>query len=173
MCGAHIDSSTNAYIMVKILKSTNAYKGGQREYIPSSYPIDRTYHACPYNITFTFTYAQALPETQPLLRARSCAESQIQSSRHRDALPRAKGPALGTEKTRGTDVLCREGTVPPLGTASDSRHRESMPRAAEAGSRHSRDLTTQRNGRHGRWPGRQMCREPSSGSRHRESVPSA
>jgi hypothetical protein len=114
-----------------------------------------------------------LPETQPLQRARLCAESQIQSSWHRDALPRAMDRALGTEITRGTDVLCREGTEPSLGTATDSRHRATVPRAAEAGPRHSCDLTAQRNGRHGRWPGRQMCREPSSGSRHRAYVPSA
>jgi hypothetical protein len=116
---------------------------------------------------------ESLPETQPLPRARFCAESQIPSSRHRDALPRAKDPALGTEKTRGTDVLCREGIEPPLGTDVDSRHRGSVPRAAEAGPRQSRHLTAQRNGRHGRFPGRQMCREPTSGSRHRAPVPSA
>jgi hypothetical protein len=109
----------------------------------------------------------SLPETQPLPRALLCAESQIQSSRHRDALPRAKDRALGIEKTRGTDVLCREGTEPPLGTATNSRHRGTVLRAAEAGPRHSRDLTAQSNGSHGRWPGRQMCREPTSGSRHR------
>jgi hypothetical protein len=114
-----------------------------------------------------------LPETQPLPRARFCAESQIPSSRHRDALPRAKGSALGTEKTRGTELLCREGTVPPLGTGADSRHSGSVPRAAQAGPRHNRHLTAQRNGRHGRLPGRQMCREPTSGSRHRAPVPSA
>jgi hypothetical protein len=101
-----------------------------------------------------------LPETRPLPRARFCAESQIPSSRHRDDLPRAKGSALGTEKTRGTEFLCREGTVPPLGTGAYSRHRGSVPRAAEAGPRHSRHLTAQRNGRHGRLPGRRMCREP-------------
>jgi hypothetical protein len=38
MCGAHIDSSTNAYIVVKFLKSINAYKGGQRGYIPFIIP---------------------------------------------------------------------------------------------------------------------------------------
>jgi hypothetical protein len=106
-------------------------------------------------------------ETQPVPRAPLCAESQIQSSWHKDALPRAKDLALGTEKTRGTDVLCREGTEPPLSTDADSRHRGTVPRAAEAGPRHSRDLTAQSNGRHGRWPGRQMCRKPTSGSRHR------
>jgi hypothetical protein len=133
---------------------------------------------------------EPLPETQPVPRALLCAESQIQSSRHRDALreqkielsaqkkpavqsaqgrfARAKDRALGTEKTRGTDILCRDGTEQPLGTASDSRHRRTVPRAAEAGPQHSRDLTTQSNGRWpGRWPGRQMCREPTYGSRHR------
>jgi hypothetical protein len=38
MRGAHIDSSTNAYIVVKFLKSINAYKGGQRGYIPFIIP---------------------------------------------------------------------------------------------------------------------------------------
>jgi hypothetical protein len=116
---------------------------------------------------------ETLPETRPLPRARFCAESQIPSSRHRDDLPRAKGSALGTQKTRGREFLCREGTVPPLGTGAYSRHRESVPRAAGAGPRHRRHLTAQRNGRHGRLPGRQMCREPNSGSRHRAPVPSA
>jgi hypothetical protein len=42
-----------------------------------------------------------------------------------------------------------------------------MARVAEAGPRHSLDLTAQRNGHHGRWPGRQMCREPTFDSRQR------
>jgi hypothetical protein len=121
-----------------------------------------------------------LPETQPLPRARFCAESQIPSSRHRDALARAKGSALGTEKTRGTDVLCREGTEPPLGTGVDSRHRGSVSRAAEAGPRHSRHLTAQRTAVMAVCPAvkcaespllalgtEHLCRVPATGSRQR------
>jgi hypothetical protein len=74
-----------------------------------------------YYVILKNEIAKTLPATQPVPRARSCAESQIQSSRHRDALPRAKGPALGTEKTRGTHVLCRELLKRALGTAATSR----------------------------------------------------
>jgi hypothetical protein len=82
-------------------------------------------------------------------------------------LPRAPDRALGTEKTRGTDSLCREGTEQALGTVTNSRHRGTMARVAEAGPRHNLDLTAQRNDRHDRWPGRQMCRDPTFGSRQR------
>jgi hypothetical protein len=85
------------------------------------------------------------------------------------SVPRARSKALGT----WTQKNPRYRRTVPRGNRAASRHsrrltaHKNCAESSGAGPQHSRDLTAQSNGRHGRWPDRQMCREPTYGSRHR------